>query len=103
MPSARSPRAGVVTVTSHYTQIRRNPQASGDPGAGPQHADLPGCGGGADEAGQHRGGRVAADRHDAPRRVVGQRPTAQSGGAGEPVAEALDQAPARRRARRGWW
>ena len=71
----------------------RDAQPARGPGAGPEHGDLPDTGGGADKAGEHRGGGVAADGLGAAAAwVVGDGPTGQPGHAGQPVRDALDEA-----------
>jgi hypothetical protein len=57
----------------------RDPQPAGSPGASPEHRDLPHGGGGADEAGEHRGGGVAGNGLGAAALgVVGDGPASQA-------------------------
>ena len=92
-------------TTSARSALRagtRIPRAAQAPRA--QDADLPDAGRCADRCGQHRSGRVTADRDCAPSgRVVGKRTTGESSYPGKTVGEALDQTQARRRAPQGCW
>jgi hypothetical protein len=71
----------------------RDAQPAGGPGPGSEYPNLPdGCGR-ADQAGEHRGGRVAGDGLGAAALgVVGDGPTGQPSSSGESVGDALDQA-----------
>ena len=96
-PYAR-PYATSGTASASSALRRGHAQPSRNPGAQPKESHLPHGGGHTDQRGEHRGGRVPADRgRTTPSRVVGKRPAQESRHAGRSVRQPLDEPQRRRR------